>query len=61
MYPIVMYLIVNVFNSLYGAFCRKVNISLSAVQARLHNAKEERDQFFDANDQIVAHLKTKVC
>lgn len=38
---------------------KKVNISLSAVRARLHNATEERDQFFDANDQIVAHLKTK--
>ncbi|KAL8551978.1 hypothetical protein ACS0TY_000871 [Phlomoides rotata] len=38
---------------------KKVNISLSAVQARLHNVKEERDQFFDANDQIVAHLKTR--
>lgn len=40
---------------------KKVNISLSAAQARLHNVTEERDQFFDANDQIIAHLKTKVC
>ncbi|KAL0299142.1 UNVERIFIED_CONTAM: hypothetical protein Sradi_6574000 [Sesamum radiatum] len=38
----------------------KVNISLSAVQARLRNVVEERDQFFEANDQIVAHLKNKV-
>ncbi|KAL1535611.1 ELKS/Rab6-interacting/CAST family member 1-like [Salvia divinorum] len=38
---------------------KKVNTSLSAVQARLHNVTEERDQFFDANDQIVAHVKTK--
>ncbi|EYU19906.1 hypothetical protein ABFS82_06G076700 [Erythranthe guttata] len=38
---------------------KKVNTSLSAAQARLHNATEERDQFFEANDQIVAHLKTK--
>ncbi|KAI3458705.1 hypothetical protein Pfo_015368 [Paulownia fortunei] len=38
---------------------KKVNISLSAAQARLHNVMEERDQFFEANDQIVAHLKTK--
>ncbi|GFP81743.1 hypothetical protein PHJA_000317600 [Phtheirospermum japonicum] len=37
----------------------KVNVSLSAAQARLRNAMEERDQFFEANDQIVAHLKTK--
>ncbi|KAG8380723.1 hypothetical protein BUALT_Bualt06G0045600 [Buddleja alternifolia] len=38
---------------------KKVNISLSAAQARLHNVTEERDQFFEANAQIVAHLKTK--
>ncbi|KAL3645305.1 hypothetical protein CASFOL_010485 [Castilleja foliolosa] len=37
----------------------KVNVSLSAAQVRLRNAMEERDQFFEANDQIVAHLKTK--
>ncbi|KAK6156202.1 hypothetical protein DH2020_010450 [Rehmannia glutinosa] len=37
----------------------KVNTSLSAAQARLRNVTEERDQFFEANDQIVAHLKTK--
>ncbi|GFZ14853.1 hypothetical protein Acr_24g0010430 [Actinidia rufa] len=37
----------------------KVNISLAAAQARLHNAMEERDQFYEANDQIVSHLKTK--
>ncbi|XP_022869889.1 uncharacterized protein LOC111389232 [Olea europaea var. sylvestris] len=30
-----------------------------AAQARLHNMREERDQFYEANDQIVAHLKTK--
>ncbi|KAK2979298.1 hypothetical protein RJ640_013262 [Escallonia rubra] len=38
---------------------KKVNISLAAAQARLHNVREERDQFYEANDQIVAHLKTK--
>ncbi|XP_047316216.1 cingulin-like protein 1 [Impatiens glandulifera] len=38
---------------------KKVNISLGAVQARLRNTMEERDQFYDANDKIVAHLKTK--
>ncbi|CAA0808226.1 Unknown protein [Striga hermonthica] len=37
----------------------KVNISLSAAKTRLRNVMEERDQFFEANDQIVAHLKTK--
>ena len=39
----------------------QVNISLAAANARLHNAREERDQFEEANNQIVAHLKTKVC
>ncbi|KAL1817479.1 hypothetical protein DCAR_0521920 [Daucus carota subsp. sativus] len=41
------------------AALKKVNISLAAANARLHNAREERDQFYEANDQIVAHLKTK--
>ncbi|CAH9065411.1 unnamed protein product [Cuscuta europaea] len=38
---------------------KQVNISLAAANGRLHNVREERDQFYDANDQIVAHLKTK--
>ncbi|XP_011019803.1 PREDICTED: uncharacterized protein LOC105122383 [Populus euphratica] len=38
---------------------KKVNISLAAANARLHNVKEERDQFVEANSQIVEHLKTK--
>ncbi|KAG5557361.1 hypothetical protein RHGRI_007573 [Rhododendron griersonianum] len=38
---------------------KKVSTSLASAKARLHNATEERDQFYDANDQIVAHLKTK--
>ncbi|KAL3521011.1 hypothetical protein ACH5RR_019160 [Cinchona calisaya] len=38
---------------------KKVNISLAAAQARLRNVREERDQFYEANDQIVAHLKSK--
>lgn len=38
---------------------KKVNISLAAAQARLRNVMEERDQFYEANDQIVAHLKSK--
>ncbi|GKU91829.1 hypothetical protein SLEP1_g5644 [Rubroshorea leprosula] len=38
---------------------KKVNISLAAANARLRNAREERDQFDEANNQIVAHLKTK--
>uniref|UniRef100_A0A5B7CAL5 Uncharacterized protein n=1 Tax=Davidia involucrata TaxID=16924 RepID=A0A5B7CAL5_DAVIN len=38
---------------------KKVNTSLAAANARLQNAREERDQFYEANDQIVAHLKTK--
>ncbi|XVE75265.1 hypothetical protein DITRI_Ditri12bG0081400 [Diplodiscus trichospermus] len=38
---------------------KKVNISLAAANARLRNVREERDQFDEANNQIVAHLKTK--
>ncbi|CAN0909387.1 hypothetical protein LINGRAHAP2_LOCUS25761 [Linum grandiflorum] len=38
---------------------KKVNISLAAANARLNNAREERDQFEDANSQIVEHLKAK--
>ncbi|XP_030545951.2 uveal autoantigen with coiled-coil domains and ankyrin repeats [Rhodamnia argentea] len=38
---------------------KKVNISLAAAQARLRNIMEERDQFDEANNQIVVHLKTK--
>ncbi|XP_049390172.1 sporulation-specific protein 15-like isoform X2 [Solanum stenotomum] len=38
---------------------KQVNISLAAASARLHNSREERDQFYEANDQIVAHLKTR--
>ncbi|KAG5239779.1 myosin-2 heavy chain [Salix suchowensis] len=38
---------------------KRVNISLAAVNARLRNAREERDQFDEANSQIVEHLKTK--
>ncbi|KAI7756262.1 hypothetical protein M8C21_015496, partial [Ambrosia artemisiifolia] len=38
---------------------KRVNISLSAANGRLQNVREERDQFYEANDQLVAHLKTK--
>ncbi|OWM70112.1 uncharacterized protein LOC116196846 [Punica granatum] len=38
---------------------KKVNISLAAAQARLRNIMEERDQFDEANNQIIAHFKTK--
>ncbi|WCJ19462.1 hypothetical protein M5689_001754 [Euphorbia peplus] len=38
---------------------KKVNISLAAANARLRNAREEREQFDEANNQIVEHLKTK--
>ncbi|KAI4351153.1 hypothetical protein L6164_005536 [Bauhinia variegata] len=38
---------------------KKINASLVAAQARLHNAIEERDQFEEANNQILEHLKTK--
>ncbi|OVA03563.1 hypothetical protein BVC80_1651g68 [Macleaya cordata] len=38
---------------------KKVNTSLAAALARLRNTREERDQFDEASNQIVAHLKTK--
>lgn len=38
---------------------KKVSTSLASAKTRLHNATEERDHFYEANDQIVAHLKTK--
>ncbi|KAF6161666.1 hypothetical protein GIB67_041774 [Kingdonia uniflora] len=41
------------------AALKKVNTSLAAAHARLRNTREETEQFDAANDQIVAHLKTK--
>lgn len=38
---------------------KKVNISLSAALARLRNTREEREQFDEANNQIVTHCKSK--
>ncbi|KAL5546272.1 hypothetical protein UlMin_005959 [Ulmus minor] len=38
---------------------KKVNTSLAAARMRLHNAREERDQFDDASNQILVHLKAK--
>ncbi|KAJ6834613.1 uncharacterized protein M6B38_333610 [Iris pallida] len=38
---------------------KKVNISLSAAMSRLNKTREERDQFDEASNQIVVHLKTK--
>ncbi|XWS56507.1 hypothetical protein CRYUN_Cryun09bG0091100 [Craigia yunnanensis] len=38
---------------------KKVNISLAVANTHLRNVREERDQFDEANNQIVAHLKTK--
>ncbi|KAJ8759867.1 hypothetical protein K2173_009968 [Erythroxylum novogranatense] len=38
---------------------KKVNISLAAANARLRNAREEIDQFDEANNQILEHLTTK--
>ncbi|RRT70015.1 hypothetical protein B296_00034035 [Ensete ventricosum] len=39
---------------------KKVNISLAAVVGRLNKTREERDQFDEASNQIVLHLKTKI-
>ncbi|XP_022139047.1 cingulin-like protein 1 [Momordica charantia] len=38
---------------------KKVNISLAAAHARLRNIVEEREQFEEANNKIVAHIKTR--
>lgn len=38
---------------------KRVNISLSAALARLHNTREEKEQFAEASKQIVLHLKAK--
>ncbi|KAK4279930.1 hypothetical protein QN277_011626 [Acacia crassicarpa] len=37
----------------------KVNTSLAAAQARLSDAREEKEQFEEVNNQIIEHLKTK--
>ncbi|XP_052155862.1 uncharacterized protein LOC127773735 [Oryza glaberrima] len=38
---------------------KKVNISLNAAAGRLKKTREERDQFDEANNQIIFKLKTK--
>ncbi|KAF9595963.1 hypothetical protein IFM89_006709 [Coptis chinensis] len=38
---------------------KKVDISLATSRLRLRNAREEKEQFDEASNQIVAHLKTK--
>ncbi|XP_057426909.1 uncharacterized protein LOC130720298 [Lotus japonicus] len=38
---------------------KKVNTLLASARVRFHNAKEERDQFDEASNQIIAHLKMK--
>ncbi|KAK3147617.1 hypothetical protein QOZ80_3BG0284700 [Eleusine coracana subsp. coracana] len=38
---------------------RKVNTKLNAVSMKLKKTREERDQFDEASNQIVLHLKTK--
>uniref|UniRef100_A0A9I9CG91 Uncharacterized protein n=1 Tax=Cucumis melo TaxID=3656 RepID=A0A9I9CG91_CUCME len=37
----------------------QVNTLLSAARMRLHNAREEREHFDEASNQILVHLKTK--
>jgi hypothetical protein len=46
-------------------FCKdiphlQVNISLNAATGRLKQTREERDQFDEANNQIIFSLKKKV-
>ncbi|KAL0911659.1 hypothetical protein M5K25_019814 [Dendrobium thyrsiflorum] len=38
---------------------KKVTISLNAANSRLNKTREERDQFDEASDKIVLHLKAK--
>ncbi|KAL3825960.1 hypothetical protein ACJIZ3_021989 [Penstemon smallii] len=38
---------------------KKVTTSLTSAHARLHNTREERDQFDVASNQIIQHLKSK--
>ncbi|KAH1101337.1 hypothetical protein AAZX31_13G117600 [Glycine max] len=38
---------------------KKVNNLLTSARVRLHNAKEEREQFDEASNEIIALLKTK--
>lgn len=38
---------------------KKVNNSLAAARARLHNVREERENFDDASNDILVHLKIK--
>ncbi|XP_050226836.1 intracellular protein transport protein USO1 [Mercurialis annua] len=42
-----------------AAELKKVSNSLNVTRARLHNAREEREQFDDASNQILVHLKNK--
>ncbi|KAJ8538344.1 hypothetical protein K7X08_014884 [Anisodus acutangulus] len=39
------------------AALRKVKVALVSANARLHNAREEREQFDEANNQILQHFK----
>ncbi|XP_020535869.1 uncharacterized protein LOC105636363 isoform X2 [Jatropha curcas] len=41
------------------AALKKVNDSLTTCRARLRNAREEREQFDEASDQILVHLKAR--
>jgi len=38
----------------------KVNTSITSARARLRNAQEEREQFDNASNEILMHLKSKV-
>ncbi|XP_058761967.1 uncharacterized protein LOC131635369 isoform X1 [Vicia villosa] len=38
---------------------KKVNTLLTSARTRLRNAKEEKDQFDDASNEIIVHLKSK--
>lgn len=37
-----------------------MNSSLTSTRARLHNVREEREQFDEASSEILSHLNAKV-
>lgn len=43
----------------FEAELKKVKVALVSANARLHNAREEREQFDEANNQILQHFKVK--
>jgi hypothetical protein len=49
-----------IFIEVISMFLQQVNISLNAAVGRLKLTREERDQFDEANNQMIFSLKAKV-